>query len=371
MKQVLLITPISAISQRIRVKKIAQLFHDNKFEITHLGWERIKGERKENLSYNINKKIIISGGGYSGKMTRFLYPLWIIKVILYLMYNGRKYSAIYCMGFESALPAVLVNFFLRKKLIFDDADRLLLILSLPSIIYKSVQALEKLVSTKSFIHIIPNAARYDYHTNKMVIIKNTPDENEYTRALELEVSYRKTNLTVYINGWLGKVRGIPIFYEVAKGLVNENITFLLAGRRGCKEAELMKELKNVKDLGELNNDQAMSYYKVSDIVVTYYDPIMRINQYAEANKWGDAICFNIPVLVNEEVKTAQFLKDANACFSFKYSDVNGVTNLLRELNHDQTSLVTKRENLKMMQKEIVFFDKAIKNALKEILYAEN
>ncbi len=367
LKKLLIIAPISALSKRVRMKKISTIFYENGFQIFHLGWERMPGEQKEELAYNISKKIIIKGGGYSNKATRFLYIIWILKVFWFLLFNGRKFSAIYCLGFESALPAVFANFINKKRIVFDDADRLLLILSFPAIVKKILLQFEKMVSSKVFIHIIPNKNRYEYSSKKMVEIKNTPDEYEYNKAMELEVDFVRKNLTIYINGWLHKIRGIPIFYEVAKRLRNEKITFLVAGRDGCEEAKQLKALPNVVNLGELDNYTAMAYYKVSDIVVTFYDPIMEINRYAEANKWGDAIFFNVPVIVNSEVKTAKFLIDSNSCFSFKYNDIEGITTLLKTLISNRRLLLERKNNLKKLRKHSIFFDKAIKNYLKSIL----
>jgi len=365
-KKLLIIAPISALSKRTRVKKVAKIFHENGFELFHLGWERNKGESEEDLNFGINKKIIIHGGGYGGRFTRFLYILWIIKVSIFLIMRGNDFTHIYCLGLESALPAVFLNF-KKKKIIFDDADRLILILSLPQIITKTIEKLEKITSQKSFVHIIPNKERYNYKTSKMVVLKNTPDEEEFKKARSLIINFNRKKLNVYINGWLGKLRGVPIFLEVAKILENEDIAFLLAGRNGCEEANEMSRLKNVVYLGNLKNYEALAYYKVSDIVVTFYDPKMKINQYAEANKWGDAIYFNVPILVNSEVKTANFLRESDVCFSFKYNDIDGIAKFLKELINNKEQLYFKKNNIIKLKKRVAFFDQNLKIILKEIL----
>ncbi len=200
MKKLLIIAPISALSKRTRVKKVAKIFHENGFELFHLGWERNKGEREEDLDFDIGKKIIIHGGGYGGKFTRFLYILWIIRVSLFLIMRGNDFTHIYCLGLESAMPAVFLNF-KNKKIIFDDADRLLLILSFPKMLKKIIEKFERITSQKSFVHIIPNTERYNYKTSKMVVLKNTPDEDEFKKASSLKINFTRKKLNVYINGW--------------------------------------------------------------------------------------------------------------------------------------------------------------------------
>ncbi len=166
---------------------------------------------------------------------------------------------------------------------------------------------------------------------------------------------------------VGKLRGVPIFLEVAKKLENEDIAFLLAGRNGCEEVNEMRKLKNVVYLGNLKNYEALAYYKVSDLVVTFYDPRMEINQYAEANKWGDAIFFNVPVLVNSEVKTANFLREYDACFSFKYNDIEGIAKFLNDLIHNKNELYIKKNNIAKLRQSVSYFDKKLKTILKDIL----
>ncbi|MHB2155246.1 glycosyltransferase family protein [Calditrichota bacterium GD2] len=366
MRRVLIIAPISALSKRTRIKKIAKIFHESGFEIFHLGWERKKGEREEDLDFKIEKKILINGGGYGEKFTRHLYILWLIKVSIFLIKRNKYFTHIYCLGLESALPAVILNF-KNKKIIFDDADRLILILSLPKLLKKIVEKLEKITSKKSFVHIIPNIERYPYNTSKMVLLKNTPDKDEFTKAKKLKINFKRRKLNIYINGWLGKIRGIPIFLEVAKRLESKDIAFLLAGRNGCEEVNDMIRLKNVFYLGNLKNYEALAYYKVSDLVVTFYDPNIKINQYAEANKWGDAIFFNVPVLVNSEVKTANFLRRYDSCFSFKYKDVEGITKFLIKLIENKEELYIKKRNISKLKHTVSFFDERFKIILKEIL----
>ena len=64
----LIVAPISSLSKRTRLYKLAVFLHTNNIKsIVHIGWERIKGERKEiELGFKIDKKIIQTGGGYGG-----------------------------------------------------------------------------------------------------------------------------------------------------------------------------------------------------------------------------------------------------------------------------------------------------------------
>jgi len=310
-----IIAPVSALSRRTRLAKIAtHLYRSGGREIRHYGWLRNSTEQGEiYLDFPTQTKYLVRGGGYGNKSTRLKYIVWMLRVFYQALILPRQ-STIWALGFESAFPVAIASIAKKHKLIFDDADRFSLAFPIPRSLIPIVQKLEEWTSIRSDVHVIPGIARYDFQSAKFFELKNTPSEREIQKARELfsQKNWPKNTLVVNINGWLGQDRGIPVMLDVARQMTSDDIVFLIAGKPDCLAAKDLIMLPNVQYLGQLSNAEALASYFASDYVVTYYNPKLAINQLAESNKWGDAIMIGVGVIANKEVKTANFLEKVDA-----------------------------------------------------------
>ena len=147
-EKVIFLAPLSAISRRLRLYKISNHLHREfpKLQVTHVGWERIKGEEEEvGLPYSVNKKIILRGGGYGGSLVKYLYFIWMLRSFFYCL-NFTKNDVVWALGFESAFPAFLASKVRKFKVVFDDADRFSLLFKFPKPISQIIQYFERLTS---------------------------------------------------------------------------------------------------------------------------------------------------------------------------------------------------------------------------------
>ncbi|ARN70861.1 hypothetical protein BST91_03960 [Nonlabens tegetincola] len=82
MNNIVFIAPLSALSRRTRLFKIAvYVFGKGIRRIKHIGWERLPNEAEEfAFDFVIEKEIIQSGGGYGGSKVKRLYLLWMLKL---------------------------------------------------------------------------------------------------------------------------------------------------------------------------------------------------------------------------------------------------------------------------------------------------
>lgn len=360
-KRFIIIAPLSAVSKRLRLFKLAKFVNSNfDIQLSHIGWERAKGEEVENqLNFNLKKKIILRGGGYGGKV-KYWYFLWILKVFFKSL-TLKKSDIVWALGFESAFPALLASKVIGFKVIFDDADRFSLLFNFPNIIMKLIEKLERFTSRNVYLHIIPGYERYDFKSSKFYLLKNTPSEIELIKAKELfqEKDWVKADLVVNVNGWLGFNRGLNVILEVSRKLIRKNIKFILAGRLACQEAEELSKAENVCYLGNVSNAEALSSYFASDFVFTYFEPSIKINTLAESNKWGDAIKTGIGVIVNTEIKTAGYLKDAGAAITYNYYDIESLTNELIRVSEDRSLLTRYKENSNKLSGKFGFYEEQL------------
>ena len=289
-----------------------------------------------------------------------MYFTWMMK-LFFKSFSFKKDQTVWALGFESAFPLLLASKIKGFKLYFDDADRFSMLLNFPSIIKKILQVLERYTSRNVYMHLIPVRERYDFESDRFKILPNMPSETEIIKAKDIykEKQWIKADIVININGWLGDGRGMKTILETSKLLNKKNIAFILAGKLDCVEAKELSKLRNVQYIGEVSNAEALSSYLASDFVFTYYDPSSIINTFAASNKWGDALKTGVGVIVNTEVSTANYLREANACLSFEYLNHEGLANKIIELLNDPAILKDVRKNINVLSDKFGYFEQEL------------
>lgn len=356
------IAPLPCAKKRIRLKKLIDFKSSLNEKTYFFGWNRENNE----IEYDdelYQRKFILSGGGYVNKKARLMYVIWFFSV-LKLCLSFKKGDVVWVLGFESTLPALIVSKIKGFKVIFDDADRFSYLFNQNSKFIRIVRYFEYLASSVSLLHIIPCFERYEFKTKKMFILKNTPEKKEVQKAKEIDISENILNFrnrfekVIYINGWLTKTRGMTQVLHLAK---QKNIGLLIAGKSDSDYIDKLSFLENVLYVGELSSIDALSLYRVSDFVLTYYDPAIYINRFAESNKWGDAIEMNTPIIVNSEVVTAKFIKDNGCCISVPYNETK---ELIIQINNTNTFYL--RERMAFLSNQIKCFEEQLRTLFSKV-----
>jgi UDP-N-acetylglucosamine:LPS N-acetylglucosamine transferase len=369
MKNIKIVAPLSSLSERTRLYKLTLFLHDTLGykNIMHVGWERIPGEREEKrFDFDIEKKIILEGGGYGTSKVKKLYFLWLIKTFFYCFKFGKN-DIVWALGFESAFPAMLASKIKGFKVVFDDADRFSMIFKFPSLIDKIIRFLEKITSRGVHFHVVPGAERYDFASKKFYVLKNTPSESQIEKAKEISKNLEKpANFVININGWLGAGRGMQQALDLVNKLDTDDIKILLIGKLDCDAAEILAKHKNVIYKGKLSNSETLANYFLSDLVLTYYDPKLEINQYAESNKWGDAIKTGIGIIVNEEVKSAKFIKENHLGVIVPYNDVEALVKEVQNLLANPSKLEELKSNATQYSDVMPYYEDQLIELFKRI-----
>lgn len=368
-KTIKLFAPIAAINARTRIVKIVNILVQEDWKVDFFGWQRQLTE--QHVPYNsscVTEKTILSGGGYKSNKTLFFYPLWMVIVFLHVLFKSKRNQTLYCLGFETAFPALLATYIRGGKILFDDADRFSLIFKFPPMINTILVKLEKWTSERSTVHIVPGYSRYEWKHDKMVQLRNTPCQADFDAAKNLETKRPNVDLVVNINGWVGDTRGAPIFLKALNKL-QENKTsvhFIFCGRVDSKAGEALINHEMLTYHGIVPQIEALRYYYVSDTVLTYYDPRIPINKKAESNKWGDCTYFGTPFIVNEEVITAKNFIKHDAAWSLAYSDVDGLVELLINLANNKELLNEKVKNILDLKTTYPIFDVAFQTVMEKL-----
>lgn len=329
-----LIAPVSAIRKRPRLAKMVPVFLARGYRVRLHGWLRKPGEMKEFAwpDARVRESAILRGGGYVTRRARAMYPLWMIVVFLRVLTLGRN-RLLFCLGWESAFPALLAAGLTGSKVVFDDADRFSMLLRLPGPLHFLLVALERWTSRRAAVHLVPGWSRYEWRHPRMFLLRNTPTTADFRRAREIASPRPDADLVLYVNGWIGHTRGAPVFLDLMRRLAGQErcIVMIAAGWTDCEAGHALFALPNVDFKGELPTDQALALYHACDAVLTYYDPSVPINRQAESNKWGDCIFLSKPFIVNSEVETARDLVQRGYGHAVAYSDTDALLALVGRL----------------------------------------
>jgi glycosyltransferase involved in cell wall biosynthesis len=359
--------PLGNPSIRTRLVKFINCYQKSSEKVHFIGWARDSFEKSSSLE-GVSFSHILSGGGYGAKSRKF-YPLWIILTFFKALTLPQK-SVVHALGWESAFPVLLASIFKRHKVIFDDADRFSLILSLPNLLTNLLGFLERITSNNVAVHVIPSFSRYQWRNKQMMVIRNTPTSWDIQSVLSNNTcSSSENSLTIYINGWVGNTRGALVFLNVFSRLAKENRNILInfAGRVDSDEGLALLALPNVINRGSLTQEEALKLYAISDVVITYYDPSIPINIKAESNKWGDCVAFKTPFIVNSEVLTACEFVEAGCAWSIAYNDEDGLYRLLLEIESKPELLDKATDNFRVINTQYMVFDENVDQLIKKVM----
>lgn len=364
--EIVFFAPLPAIKKRTRLAKMAPYILEQGGRIRFFGWEREPGEFAEFASTDerIKEKIILRGGGYASQRARLLYPLWMVVVFFHVLRLGRG-KTIFALGWETAFPAVLAGWFTGARIAFDDADRFSMILRLPGPLHRGLQRLEEWTSRRAQLHIIPGFSRYEWRHDRMIVLRNSPLEDDFAEAVRAAPPRPPHEVVLYANGWIGETRGAPIFLKLLDLADERNIDLhlVIAGRVSGDAAPKLLSHHRTTYLGEMPQRDGLAWYGISDAVLTYYDPEIAINRMAESNKWGDAVFFGCPIIVNSEVMTAKALLESQGAWAVPYQDADALASLVERLASDKNMHGQASLALKTLMPEYPVFDRQMKNIL--------
>lgn len=371
MADIHIFAPIPAIRKRTRLAKLCAIFRRAGLNVRYYGWRRDRNEAMDaGTDPGVTETTILRGGGYGGSRARLHYPLWMIAV-LWRAARLPRGGVWYCLGFESAFPALLVAWAKRARVIFDDADRFSMIVRMPSPFHRMVVAAERWSSRRAHLHLVPGFSRYEWSGPNMRLLRNSPSAEDFAaaRALAAQASDASERpFTLYVNGWVGETRGAPVFLALMKALsVKRPSARMRVVGRGDKGAfEALIRLPNVDYRPTMPQVEALALYYHSDLVLTYYDPAITINRHAESNKWGDCVYCGTPFAVNGEVETARPFIASGAAFAVDYADVDGLLELVLRCMDDPGILQGARTALRGLRDDFPPFDEACAKLLGEV-----
>jgi glycosyltransferase involved in cell wall biosynthesis len=365
MKKLIIIGPVSEMSENIFLLKLAHLIKNMSLSIEFWGWERNpSSSRSRESPDNISTRILLRGGGEANRKLILWYPLWMIKIFLATFFYKEDANYL-CFNFDSAIPVATVSIFKNRCFLLANRDNLSKSYNWPSWIKSTVEHLENFSARRAKIHLIPGESRWSDKDTNIRVVRNTPSFDTVTKAKQIaeERGYQRgEKFTVYVNGWLAQPRGIATLLKAVEAC-QANINVLVAGVPNCDEAKELIRLENVEFLGRVSNEEALALYYKSHLSFTFYDPRIEINRFAEPNKWGDSIVSATPFVTNSGINTAYEFIKRKACFVVDYDNWMGLAKLFNQLDADRKTWEKVQKNLELF--EVLCWDKAMQKIIEE------
>jgi hypothetical protein len=288
-----------------------------------------------------------SRGALAGKIVVLCaYSWWFVRVFFRALRNANR-PLYFCVMFEGVLPITLAGLFRALPVVFANMDNAPLNRQWSAPARWTIEHLERFVARRSIFHVVPAPSRWAHPDTNVRIVENAPTRATYFDGVRIakERGYRRdATLTVYANGWLSDLRGFAVLSEAIR-CAKHPIRLLLAGRLACPAARALAESDYCEYLGVLPHDEAIAVYSRAHLVFTYYDPIYEIDRLASSGKWSECVLTKVPFAVNVEVETARKYREADACFSAKYGDAEGLGAIFDRLSEAPAEWERIRANL--------------------------
>ena len=270
--------------------------------------------------------------------------MFIFKVFIRYLFADKNTSKklLYAVNFEAAFAIWLASKFRKVNYTYDIWDELALSHSFPKMIKKFIRFFDKKIrkSAVFYIHVDTNRVS-DIDNSNYVIVYNSPyDYYKQQPEYSLENSFAVT-------GYFSNVRGLESILEFAKN--NKDIKFIVIGEFLNKNTEHeYLNMPNVEYYHFMPQEQLFEKIRNCRGIFSLYDPKLEINQLAASNKLYDAMMLGIPIIVNNEIKVADYVKKNDIGFCVNYIFDNSWQDLV---NYSEQVFIQKGKNGRMLYEQ--------------------
>jgi glycosyltransferase involved in cell wall biosynthesis len=324
----------------VRTSKLIKTFEKWGFEVTCWVWSRYKTNIKKLHHMDAKYRVLMIGGGEANRWLIFYYPLWMLIVFVNLLFN--KPSLVYAANFDSALPCAIASLFYPLSFIYDNQDTFYLRYSFPFILVRILVFFERIILARARLVLVPDANRItsveEPFRSKIVIIYNCPEDMSI-RANQSQ----SNNLRVFLSGYLTRDRGVHLLLTAAEQLTD--IEIIVAGYSPDKELleEIIRHPK-VRFYGYVSQQDALALCHQCDVVFSFYEPSTEIYLRAASNKWFDAMMASKPILTNQEIINANWIKENDIGYVCPYGSVPALVETLRYIATHREEAIRKGKN---------------------------
>lgn len=287
----------ATVNEDVRLRKYLQACESRNLSFFALTWNRLGIQSREvyEIQFEKNAPYGLRWKNLWNKV------LWQIYVLSYLIKKRSDYKVIHATNFENILPALLMKFFLRKKVVYDIYDSFSSDLS-ENFFTKFLVKLEVFCIQKSDLLILADRKRLEQihiteSTCKQFLdIENVPNFQQKV-SINNTLDFNKIKLS-YV-GVFDPMRGLEELLDFVEK--NENYNLEIAG--GGTLNDLIQERSKINSRinyhGVVKYEDGITLMKSSDFIIGMYYKQASNHVYAAPNKFFEALYLAKPLITTQ------------------------------------------------------------------------
>ncbi len=325
------------------IRKLSQSYLEAGYEVNFIGWDRLRTLPNSRLVDGLQSKHIMRGCGFSNWKLLFALPLWAGLLLYHCLWL--RTDLIHVFDFDSAVSVAIINVLRGIPFIYDIQDNFGQRHRWPFPLNKFIRWMDDWTANRAAGILVTDENRIidflEKYRDKILIIPDcAPDLKEQCSFDNYKTGNREEPrpFTVMALGNLSKQRGIELLLDAIKHLPDVHV--LMAGRfvdQSLQQRAL--SMAQVDFRGWLPMEDALRLASQTDVIFTFYDPSIEINQRASSNKWYDAMMLAKPVLVNTELLKSNWIEQEGFGFLCSYGDIEALVKCLKYIqDHPQEAV---------------------------------
>lgn len=316
-----------------RVEKQARTLARAGWQVSAVGWDRSgklpKQEQRDLFSIYRTGPRAAFGTGFRNLVGLIR---WEWDLLKWLWFNRSRYSHIHAADLDTLLPALILKYLAKKRVVYDIFDFFADSRKGPAIFKKVARNVEIWAIGLADAVILADQSRVgQIHGAKpkyLEFILNSPEFfQEATSSLE-KPSHSSPNLRIVFVGFLQEQRWLFEMLDLVEKHLDWH--FDLAGFGDLEESlrARIKTIRNAKFHGRVSHTTAMELSAHADVLFAIYDPKVPNHKYSSANKLFEAMMLGKPILVARGTGMDQMVEKYNLGFVVDYDSPEEVEKIL-------------------------------------------
>ncbi len=326
------------------IHKVAEDLSTQGYEVTLLVWDRAHNTPiTPNVRYRT--RAFQLRAPYDKATIAFYLPIWWLYEFYSLWTGG--YDILHACDLDTLFPAIIVKALRKKKLcylIYDFyADNLTdgRLRLTRSAIRAFVGTMERMGIGFADVLFLVDESRIQQvrgaRIQQVVYLYNTPRDDHRIERMDAKASVKKSadELLLFYAGGTEPNRGIRFMLDA----INDTARVRMVLASGLIDERMRERLKDgsgsVQCLGWLPSyDEVLAWTRAADTVFRFSDPASPKTRYASPNKLFEAMMCGKPVIVSDESRMADIVREEHCGIVVPYGDVERLKDVITLLRDD-------------------------------------